>query len=79
MTEPLLSVRDLSVTYRSSRGPVPTVRTFSFDLAAGETLGVAGESWLWQVDHGDGAAAPASARHQGHRHRDARRGRTCWR
>jgi peptide/nickel transport system ATP-binding protein len=44
MTEPLLSVRDLCVTYQSTRGPVPAVRGVSFDLDAGETLGVAGES-----------------------------------
>jgi peptide/nickel transport system ATP-binding protein len=44
VSEPLLSVRDLCVTYQSSRGPVPAVRDVSFDLAAGETLGVAGES-----------------------------------
>lgn len=42
--EPLLAVRDLQVTYRSSAGPVPAVRGVSFDLAAGETLGLAGES-----------------------------------
>jgi peptide/nickel transport system ATP-binding protein len=41
---PLLSVRDLHVTYSSSAGPVPAVRGVSFDLAAGETLGLAGES-----------------------------------
>jgi peptide/nickel transport system ATP-binding protein len=44
MSEPLLSVRDLHVTYASSAGPVPAVRDVSFDLAAGETLGLAGES-----------------------------------
>jgi peptide/nickel transport system ATP-binding protein len=44
MTEPLLSVRDLCVTYQSTRGSVPAVRDVSFDLDAGETLGVAGES-----------------------------------
>ena len=42
--DPLLSVRDLHVTYSSSAGPVPAVRGVSFDLAAGETLGLAGES-----------------------------------
>ncbi len=41
MTEPLLQVRDLAVTYP---GGVPAVRGVSFDLAVGETLGLAGES-----------------------------------
>ena len=41
---PLLSVRDLHVTYRSSAGPVPAVRGVSFDLAPRDTLGLAGES-----------------------------------
>ncbi len=44
MTEPLLSVRDLHVSYRSEAGPVPAVRGVSFDLASGETFGLAGES-----------------------------------
>ncbi len=41
MSVPLLSVRDLRVTYP---GEVPAVRGVSFDLDAGETLGLAGES-----------------------------------
>ncbi len=44
MSEPILSVRDLHVTYQSEAGPVPAVRGVSFDLAPGETLGLAGES-----------------------------------
>jgi peptide/nickel transport system ATP-binding protein len=41
---PLLEVRDLHVTYRSSEGEIPAVRGVSFTLHAGETLGLAGES-----------------------------------
>jgi peptide/nickel transport system ATP-binding protein len=41
VSAPILSVRDLAVTYR---GGVPAVRGVSFDLEAGETLGLAGES-----------------------------------
>src|SRR5258706_1957341 len=44
MNAPLLEVKDLHVTYRSGRGPVPAVRGVSFHLDRGETLGLAGES-----------------------------------
>lgn len=44
MTQPVLSVSDLTITYNSSAGPVPAVRGVSFDLAVGESLGLAGES-----------------------------------
>ncbi len=40
----LLEVRDLSVTYRTSAADVRAVRGVDFDLDAGQTLGVAGES-----------------------------------
>ncbi len=40
----LLDVRDLRVTYRSNNGPVPAVRGVDMHIAAGETLGIAGES-----------------------------------
>jgi peptide/nickel transport system ATP-binding protein len=41
---PLLSVRDLHVTYRPGGEPLPAVRGVDLDIAAGETLGLAGES-----------------------------------
>jgi peptide/nickel transport system ATP-binding protein len=40
----LLEVRDLSVTYRTRHQDVPAVRGVDFDLDAGDTLGIAGES-----------------------------------
>jgi peptide/nickel transport system ATP-binding protein len=44
MNNTVLSVQDLHITYHSSRGPVPAVRGVSFELGAGESLGLAGES-----------------------------------
>ena len=44
MTEPLLQVRDLSVSFRSEEREVRAVRNISFDLAKGETLALVGES-----------------------------------
>ncbi|HEX4724971.1 MAG TPA: ABC transporter ATP-binding protein [Pseudonocardiaceae bacterium] len=41
---PLLEFRDTTVTYRTARGDVPAVRGVDLTLAAGQTLGVAGES-----------------------------------
>lgn len=44
MTATVLQVRDLHVEFRTQNGTVQAVRGVDFDLGAGETLGVVGES-----------------------------------
>ena len=44
MTNPLLKVRDLDVSFRSEGREVQAVRGVSFDLAKGETVALVGES-----------------------------------
>src|SRR5262245_923366 len=44
MTEALLEVTDLSVTFPSAEGPVRAVRGISFSLAEGDALAIVGES-----------------------------------
>ena len=44
MAEPLVSVRNLSVAFTNSGKSIHAVNGVDFDLAAGEVLGVIGES-----------------------------------
>ncbi|UCR89024.1 ABC transporter ATP-binding protein [Mycetocola spongiae] len=44
MSEPLLQIRDLEISFRTQSGPVKAVRGVSFDLNAGDTLAIVGES-----------------------------------
>ncbi len=42
--EPLLSIRDLEVTFRTEAGPTVAARGVTFDVHAGQTVAVVGES-----------------------------------
>ena len=44
MTSPLISVKDLTLRFRTDEGLVTAVNNVSFDIAPGEVLGLVGES-----------------------------------
>ncbi|MFC0200385.1 ABC transporter ATP-binding protein [Paracoccus rhizosphaerae] len=44
MPDPILEVRDLSVTFETARGPVRAVRNVNWHLSRGEVLAILGES-----------------------------------
>ena len=54
MAEPLLEVRNLSVTFHTARGPVEAVRNVSWSIDRGDVLAILGES-------GSGKSVSASA------------------
>jgi peptide/nickel transport system ATP-binding protein len=54
MTDPLLEIRNLSVTFHTARGPVAAVKGVSWSINRGEVLAILGES-------GSGKSVSASA------------------
>ena len=60
-SEPVISVRDLTVSFASEAGTVHAVRGMNFDLYPGKTLGIVGESG-WTRTPASRAPSPTTAR-----------------
>ena len=59
MAEPVLSIRNLSVEIPTRHGILKPVDGVTYDIAAGEILGIVGESGAEQVDGGQCRHRPA--------------------
>ena len=46
MTDPLLSIKNLTVVFKTRLGEVPVIDDVSFSIAPGEIMGIVGESGL---------------------------------
>ena len=61
MTDAVLSIEDLHVTYHTAAGPVPAVRGVSLEIGPGGVAGARRRIGLRKVDYRrSGAAAPAA-------------------
>ena len=72
MSDPLLIVDDLEVTFPGRTGVTRAVRNASFTLGR-ERLGIVGEVGLGQIDDGPRAARPRAATRHRHRQDDVLR------